>query len=527
MYDIVAWLSDSQPDIAPLPTITPPIISTPTTSRKRLRIESLLTPEGSIAAMDATSGADTALTPRKRARRPGEAHQEDTTDTERTPRISTSSLPFNDTQSRGSSRSRASTTTSSTTNNSRRSPTKQLMRLEIVPDPVLVKQMDFRAIPTELRNMVIKMESFNRGDRVVPGYLKPDITAAQPNDVAFYNFGETVFATKEVEEDEQRCGFNWRRLSLSEIMDCYLKARNCHDQGHAESAWNGMVHWAVFEMALGGLGTSVPTTIGQAGQTEMERMTTGVTPSMVPSMASITNEPGAQTRTATGCQGRDWIKVIPMICSSARITGKAKESRMIDFCLALECDPESDFDINRDGGDTTRLISQAIHDLRLRTPANTVNHTDYRPLSKTPLVLSAESKIHGEGAIQAGLQVGVWQAAHWGMLQQQCRSSAQHSSRAERGGPADPGRSCGFASSADPYGKLPPFLPGLIIQGHRWYFVASTRDDSQTTLWTERQIGATDSVLGFFQIIYALRHIAVWSATVYWPWYRTYILGVH
>ncbi|ORY70404.1 uncharacterized protein BCR38DRAFT_471707 [Pseudomassariella vexata] len=350
MYDIVAWLSDSQPDIAPLPT---------TTSRKRLRVESLLTPDGSITAMDATPSADAAPTPvtRKRARRPYEADQEDTTDTERTPRTSASSFPFKDNQSRGSSRSRASTTTSSTTANSRRSPTKQLMRLEIAPDPVLVRQIDFRAIPVELRNMLIKMETFDRGDRVVPSYLMPDIAAAQLNDMAFYNFWETVFTTKEAEQEEQRCGFNWRRLSLDEIMDCYLKARNCHDQGHAESAWNEMVHWSVFEMALGGLGTSMPTTVGPAVQVEMERTMTGMASSSVPSAASATTDPEAHSVTASGNrrQGRDWVKVTPMICSSARITGKAKDSKMVDFCLVLESDPEPEIDGSYDV-DTARLI---------------------------------------------------------------------------------------------------------------------------------------------------------------------------
>ncbi|ORY70403.1 uncharacterized protein BCR38DRAFT_422032 [Pseudomassariella vexata] len=67
------------------------------------------------------------------------------------------------------------------------------------------------------------------------------------------------------------------------------------------------------------------------------------------------------------------------------------------------------------------------------------------------------------------------------MLQQQCRGgSKQHSSGAEREKRGDIGQARGFTSSADPNGKLPSFLPGLIIQGHRWYFVASTRDDSQT-----------------------------------------------
>ncbi|KAK2051289.1 hypothetical protein LY76DRAFT_676045 [Colletotrichum caudatum] len=39
------------------------------------------------------------------------------------------------------------------------------------------------------------------------------------------------------------------------------------------------------------------------------------------------------------------------------------------------------------------------------------------------------------------------------------------------------------------------FLPGLIVQGNDWFFVASTRKGDETTLWTKQTIGTTRSAL--------------------------------
>lgn len=61
-----------------------------------------------------------------------------------------------------------------------------------------------------------------------------------------------------------------------------------------------------------------------------------------------------------------------------------------------------------------------------------------------------------------------------------------------------------------------PFLPAIIIQGHEWHFAATTRSGNTTVLWVKQPLGATDSILGIFQIVCALRHLAAWIRMSYW-----------
>ncbi|KAK1573280.1 uncharacterized protein LY79DRAFT_697866, partial [Colletotrichum navitas] len=68
------------------------------------------------------------------------------------------------------------------------------------------------------------------------------------------------------------------------------------------------------------------------------------------------------------------------------------------------------------------------------------------------------------------------------------------------------------------------YLPGLIVQGAEWYFVASTRQDDKTILWTRQSIGSTQYLLGTYRVVRALQCLAWWSAEVYWPWFCDHVL---
>ncbi|KAF2972605.1 hypothetical protein GQX73_g1037 [Xylaria multiplex] len=144
---------------------------------------------------------------------------------------------------------------------------------------------------------------------------------------------------------------------------------------------------------------------------------------------------------------------------------------MVDYCIFVEPGPDE---------------AAKIDELRERWGC--INPTDYNPLRRRPIVLSAESRKSGEGFRNAQLQLSVWQAAQWNFL---------------------------LDILAREYGETQvqaaiPFLPALIIQGHDWYFTASTRFNNETILWTKQPIGTTESILGIFQILHALRHIATW-----------------
>ncbi|UPL02786.1 hypothetical protein LCI18_013720 [Fusarium solani-melongenae] len=113
-------------------------------------------------------------------------------------------------------------------------------------------------------------------------------------------------------------------------------------------------------------------------------------------------------------------------------------------------------------------------------PDGVINHTDYYPLRDRPIALSIETKRTGEGWDGATLQLSVWQAAHWRLL------DLLNSDREDEPAP------------------LPGFLPGIIIQGHGWYLVLATRENMKTVCWNKINIGSTDSVIRVYQTICGL-----------------------
>ncbi|KAI6523612.1 hypothetical protein MCOR16_007174 [Pyricularia oryzae] len=153
---------------------------------------------------------------------------------------------------------------------------------------------------------------------------------------------------------------------------------------------------------------------------------------------------------------------------------------------------------NRTG--TWKTPAQTIEILRRRTPGTSINHTDFGPLNKWPIALSVETKRPGESGEKAELQVGVWQAAQWRLLEWQRQEQKhklqipQHSRQSLAAmdvedetvegaavvGVMDP-NTAGITTPSQT--SIPPttpdlvFLPALIIVGHDWKFAATTRED--------------------------------------------------
>ncbi|KAF4503952.1 hypothetical protein G6O67_008578 [Ophiocordyceps sinensis] len=153
------------------------------------------------------------------------------------------------------------------------------------------------------------------------------------------------------------------------------------------------------------------------------------------------------------------------ICTSALINRHIVNrgpSKMVDFCFYIDSDVASRSD---------PAVKDAVADLRacIASKKQAGSHDD------------------------ATLQIGTWHAAQWKFLAR---------IRASKGLTVD---------GLD-------FLPGLIVQGNDWFFVASTRKSDETTLWTEQPIGSTRSALGTYQVIRAVQYLAWWCEDVYWPW---------
>lgn len=133
---------------------------------------------------------------------------------------------------------------------------------------------------------------------------------------------------------------------------------------------------------------------------------------------------------------------------------------------------------------------------KLEETEGSVNHTTFRPLGQYPISLSIETKRHGGDVRKADVQLAAWQAAQWAFLESQ---------------------------AGDGLGEL-AFLPGIIVQGHEWKFVATTWSNGKTTLWSSHQFGTTMTSVGVFQIMAGIRRLRRWSTDVFWPWYKKNVL---
>ncbi|GKT97256.1 hypothetical protein Ct61P_15106 [Colletotrichum tofieldiae] len=69
------------------------------------------------------------------------------------------------------------------------------------------------------------------------------------------------------------------------------------------------------------------------------------------------------------------------------------------------------------------------------------------------------------------------------------------------------------------------FLPGVTVQGNKWYLIAVTRAaDGHTKRWEKTVIGSTEGIEGVYKIVTVLRPLGRWAEDEYWPWFQRTIL---
>ncbi|GKU16665.1 hypothetical protein FLAG1_12068 [Fusarium langsethiae] len=178
-------------------------------------------------------------------------------------------------------------------------------------------------------------------------------------------------------------------------------------------------------------------------------------------------------------------------CMNASITTSHHKfpipSAKVDYVLYI--DPSLDSD----------KTYTAIRQLQESLVEQSVNHTMFSPLRDLPICLSIETKKYGGDLKKGDGQLCSWQAAQWTAL----------------------------ASLAGDGIQRLPFLPGVMVQGHEWKFVATTRRGDETVLWASAPIGSTMTSLGVLQIMAGLSRLRKWSVDVFWPWYKRYVLMMH
>jgi hypothetical protein len=138
-----------------------------------------------------------------------------------------------------------------------------------------------------------------------------------------------------------------------------------------------------------------------------------------------------------------------------------------------------------------RLAHKAL--LKRRDEHGSVNFTPFRPTSKYPVGLTIKSK-DGENRLSPEVHLSAWQAAQWRSL-------------------------CEMAGSDI---KGLEFLPGIIVDGHEWKFIATTWKNGRTVCTCIPLLPHYSNILTFIDRPFCLASLLVRLPrksvfTVSWP----------
>lgn len=182
-------------------------------------------------------------------------------------------------------------------------------------------------------------------------------------------------------------------------------------------------------------------------------------------------------------------------------------TKMIDYCIYA--DPSRN----------DSALAHTLQSLCEKTPTLSVNHVVHvKRLQLRPIVLSIETKEPGQNLNAAEVQMGTWHTAQWAFLRYTVLLLLRINTQ---GSLADDE----YDKQVDVAMSELPFVPGIIVMGHRWLFVMSTQGKGKKIqFWTEYEFGSTHNIRDIYQIISGLRELASWAETVYLPWFQKHIL---
>ncbi|KAF5021533.1 hypothetical protein F66182_6415 [Fusarium sp. NRRL 66182] len=149
-------------------------------------------------------------------------------------------------------------------------------------------------------------------------------------------------------------------------------------------------------------------------------------------------------------------------------TSTSNSSRLVDFTLSyVHPDRRIDFCIYINPSGDPSLVPR-IEALRQDLPGQSINHSSYSPLRSCPITVSVETKRTGNDFDSGILQIAVWQAAQWKQLR-----FLLHKTWQRRFSPASPAPTSEQQFVDEALEKLGA-LHGILIQGHQWYYVATS-----------------------------------------------------
>lgn len=171
-----------------------------------------------------------------------------------------------------------------------------------------------------------------------------------------------------------------------------------------------------------------------------------------------------------------------------KVARKSMGSKMVDYAMVIRPDPE---------------MSQRIRQKLLADGTWSINQTEAEYVRYNLITISIETKRAAIEEDKAYVQQGIWITAQFSHLERLMKDDA-------------------------PF----PILPLLMIQGHEWKMLIAENFNTEDNTAAERKmtfaghvrIGATDSVVGIYQIIASLRVLARWIDESYRPWFEEFVL---
>ena len=204
-------------------------------------------------------------------------------------------------------------------------------------------------------------------------------------------------------------------------------------------------------------------------------------------------------------EGRESIQVWYRDLTSARISergllpnipGFSPKSKMVDYGIVIQPTVDS-------------ILEASIKRLCREQQLDSVNQTNPNHVRFTPIAISIETKRAAIEEDQAILQLNTWVSAHFAKLDSLVGSYAPNEE-----------------AKAEVKAKATmPILPLVKIQGHDWKLLIAEKKTDQILIHGELTIGSTQSHLGVYQILAALRRLAQWVNDEYRPWWIREILG--
>ncbi|KAB8212601.1 hypothetical protein BDV33DRAFT_211232, partial [Aspergillus novoparasiticus] len=285
------------------------------------------------------------------------------------------------------------------------------------------KALNVDAAPNAAQGLVNTIDEIGRAVDILPHALEP--TISEKINERKLDVRKWRYSFRSGDDD----GLPGRIPTFEEVEKLLRKAKECQEFNHEEASWNNQVHLRLLE--------------------------------------SIFEEPiGGQ------CDSFNAVS-----CATARPHREFKLAstpvKMIDMCIYASTDGDAE-------------LSASIRKFCSTTPTRAVNHTDFEPISMRPLLLSIETKRPGVNWDTAQLQIGAWHAAQWSFLRWAVGEKILRQ-RAEEGIEIPQTDEEQQAFEANKLAALSTlgFIPGIIVQGHRWLLVLSTYEDGKTKLWAD------------------------------------------